>query len=66
MTTSMHALLGAYAVNSLSRRARSTFEAHLEGCLECRAELIRFRATTARLNELKLPSKPEDPSDSGR
>ncbi|MFA1538687.1 anti-sigma factor [Actinomadura monticuli] len=50
MTDDPHALAGAYALDAVDDAAeRRLFEAHLDGCESCAAELREFQATTARL-----------------
>lgn len=50
MTDDPHALAGAYALDAIDDAAeRRLFEAHLDGCESCAAELREFQATTARL-----------------
>ncbi len=46
---SLHLLTGAYAVNALDPAERAEFEAHLDDCAECSAEVRGLLETTARL-----------------
>ena len=49
MTTSLHALSGAYVVDALDDDERATFEEHLPGCLDCQAEVASLREAVAVL-----------------
>lgn len=51
MTTDLHSLMAPYALNALDSWERERFEAHLEQCDDCRAELAGFVATASRLGE---------------
>jgi anti-sigma-K factor RskA len=60
MTAELHVLVGAYALDALEDREQVAFEAHLDGCLPCAAELDGFRATVERLGSaVALPPAPE-------
>lgn len=48
-TGDMHALTGAYVVDALDEGERARFEAHLEHCADCRAEVAELSETTAML-----------------
>jgi anti-sigma-K factor RskA len=45
----IHTLTGAYAVDALPADERALFEAHLEACDACAAEVAELQATAARL-----------------
>lgn len=49
MTTDLHTLTGAYALDALDADERSSFEAHLAECDTCAAEVRGLRATGAVL-----------------
>ena len=49
MTTSIHALSGAYAVDALDDDERAGFEAHLPGCRDCQVEVAELRRAAAEL-----------------
>ncbi len=49
MTTDIHALVGAYALDAVDDLERAAFDRHLAGCETCRAELDELRETAARL-----------------
>ena len=51
MNTDIHALSGAYAVDALDDIERASFERHLAGCAECRAEVASLREASALLAE---------------
>lgn len=51
MSTEIHALSGAYAVDALDDLERAQFERHLAGCAECRAEVDSLREAAALLPE---------------
>ena len=60
MSAELHALVGAYALDALDDPEQVSFEAHLEGCPACAAELEGFRATVERLGSAAaLPLAPE-------
>ncbi|MCW2749892.1 MAG: hypothetical protein JWR83_1002 [Aeromicrobium sp.] len=58
MITDLHSLLAPYALDALDASEREAFEAHLEQCDTCRAELAGFVATAARLGEAAHQSPP--------
>lgn len=49
MTTDVHALAAAYALDALDADERAEFEAHLDGCDSCRKEIEGFTAVTTGL-----------------
>ncbi|MGH3496470.1 MAG: anti-sigma factor [Nocardioidaceae bacterium] len=49
MTTDLHTLVGAYAIDALTSQEQEQFEQHLATCQTCRDELDEFVATAARL-----------------
>ncbi len=60
MSAELHALVGAYALDALEDPEQVAFEAHLDGCPTCAAELEGFRATVERLGSaVALPPAPE-------
>ena len=58
MTTDLHALLAPYVLDALDAEERDHFEAHLEQCPNCRAELGGFQATATRLAEAQSQEPP--------
>lgn len=63
MTTDLHSLLAPYALDALDAWERQRFEAHLEQCAECRAELAGFFATAARLGDAAHEGPPAELRD---
>lgn len=51
MTTDLHSLVAPYALDALDPHERALFEAHLDRCSTCQAELPGFQATAARLGD---------------
>jgi anti-sigma-K factor RskA len=49
MTTDIHALVGAYALDAVDDLERVAFERHVADCEGCRSELDELRETAARL-----------------
>jgi anti-sigma-K factor RskA len=60
MTTDLHSLMAPYALNALDPWERERFEAHLEQCADCRAELAGFVATASRLGEAAHQAPPAE------
>jgi anti-sigma-K factor RskA len=58
MTSDIHALSGAYAVDALDETERAQFEKHLAGCAACRAEVQSFRETAAMMAEAEAEMAP--------
>ncbi|KGN34257.1 Anti-sigma K factor RskA [Knoellia sinensis KCTC 19936] len=59
MNPDTHALAGAYAVNAVTDEESRSFEAHLEVCADCRAEVTELRAAAAALAaDVELPPPP--------
>ncbi|TLM83279.1 anti-sigma factor [Pseudarthrobacter sp. NamE2] len=50
-----HQLLGAYLLGGLKPADRAGFEAHLEGCTECREELAGLETVPVLLDILPVP-----------
>ena len=51
MSTEIHALSGAYAIDALDDIERAQFERHLADCAECRAEVDSLREAASLLPE---------------
>jgi len=49
MTSDIHALVGAYALDAVDDLERAAFDRHVAECASCRAELDELRETAARL-----------------
>ena len=60
MTTDLHSLLAPYVLDALDPDEFSQFEAHLEHCPDCQAELGGFQATATRLAEAQSHMPPAD------
>jgi len=58
MTIDLHSLAGPYALHALSPEERAQFEAHLEQCADCRAEIAGFQETAARLGAAESQKPP--------
>jgi anti-sigma-K factor RskA len=58
MTSDIHALSGAYAVDALDDGERAQFEKHLAACAACRAEVQSFRETTALMTTTEAEEAP--------
>lgn len=58
MSSEIHALSGAYAVDALDDIERVQFERHLAACAECRAEVQSFRETAAIMSEAEAVPPP--------
>lgn len=58
MSTDIHALSGAYALDALDADERAEFEKHLAGCASCRAEVDSLREAAAGLAELTETAPP--------
>ncbi len=49
MTTDVHTLSGAYALDALSEQEAASFREHLRGCQACRVEVRELRDAAARM-----------------
>ena len=58
MTTDIHSLSGAYAVNALDDTERRAFEDHLAACATCRSEVAEFAAVTEALADEAAETPP--------
>ncbi|MHB9130056.1 MAG: anti-sigma factor family protein [Armatimonadota bacterium] len=52
--------LAAYENGSLAREQRTTLDAHLGDCAQCRQELTALRATARLLAAMPAPEMPDD------
>lgn len=59
MSEDLHQLAGAYALDALSDEEREQFEAHLNDCDVCQAEVAGFRDTAAMLGAGAAEPAPE-------
>lgn len=51
MSADLHSLLAPYALDALDHEERERFEAHLNQCTDCQAELKGFMSTAVRLGD---------------
>lgn len=58
MTTDLHALAGAYALNALDPDERAEFEAHLTSCPSCYAEIAEFGDVVAAMADADAVAPP--------
>lgn len=58
MTADLHSLIAPYALDALDADERSRFEAHLDQCADCQAELAGFMATAVRLGDAMSHTPP--------
>ncbi|KRC64840.1 hypothetical protein ASE12_08695 [Aeromicrobium sp. Root236] len=58
MTTDLHSLLAPYVLDALDPDERNRFEAHLEHCPDCSAELGGLQETATRLGEAQSQEPP--------
>jgi anti-sigma-K factor RskA len=58
MTIDLHSLMAPYALDALDNDERSRFEAHLDHCADCQAELSGFMATAVRLGASQTHTPP--------
>jgi anti-sigma-K factor RskA len=58
MSTDLHSLLAPYALDALDPDERARFEAHLDQCADCQAEIAGFTATAVRLGDVVSHAPP--------
>jgi anti-sigma-K factor RskA len=58
MSTEIHALAGAYALDAVNDVERTEFSRHLAGCEACGLEVAELRATAARLADSTWAAAP--------
>jgi anti-sigma-K factor RskA len=63
MTSDLHHLAAAYALDALDADERDRFEAHLDDCETCRRDVADFAATAVRLAEGAAVAPPSDLRD---
>jgi anti-sigma-K factor RskA len=59
MSTDVHTLSGAYALDALTPEEAAEFRRHLEGCPSCRDEVLEFRRAAARMGAAEAEAPPE-------
>jgi anti-sigma-K factor RskA len=57
-TLDLHTLAAPYSLDALDAHERARFEAHLDQCAECRAEVAGFHLTAVRLAEAEADTPP--------
>ncbi|CAN5569219.1 anti-sigma factor [soil metagenome] len=60
MSTDLHTLSGAYAVDALSADEARLFDTHLEGCQACRDEVRELQDAAARMGASESVAPPPD------
>jgi anti-sigma factor RsiW len=60
MSTDVHTLSGAYALNALGPEEAAEFRRHLEGCQACREEVRELQGAVARMGAAEAAAPPPD------
>jgi anti-sigma-K factor RskA len=60
MSTELHTLSGAFALDALSPQEAEEFRTHLEGCAVCRQEVRELREAAARMGEVEALAPPPE------
>jgi anti-sigma-K factor RskA len=60
MSTDVHTLSGAYALNALGPDEAAEFRRHLEGCQACRQEVRELRSAVARMGAAEAAPPPPE------
>jgi anti-sigma-K factor RskA len=58
MSTDLHTLSGAFAIDALTAEEADQFRTHLEGCAACREEVRELREAAARMGEVEAVAPP--------
>lgn len=58
MSTDLHTLSGAFALDALTADEAEEFRTHLEGCAVCRDEVRELRTAAARMAEIEAAAPP--------
>ena len=58
MSTDLHTLSGAFAIDALTAEEAEQFRTHLEGCAACREEVRELREAAARMGEVEAVAPP--------
>jgi len=58
MSTELHSLSGAFAIDALSAEDAAQFRTHLETCAVCRQEVRELRDAAARMGEVEALAPP--------
>jgi anti-sigma-K factor RskA len=60
MSTDVHTLSGAYALNALGPEEAAEFRRHLDGCPACREEVRELQSAVARMGAAEAAAPPAD------
>ena len=60
MSTDVHTLSGAYALNALGPEEAAEFRRHLEGCQACRQEVLELQSAVARMGAAEAAAPPPE------
>jgi anti-sigma-K factor RskA len=60
MSTELHTLSGAFALDALSPEEAAEFRTHLAGCAVCRQEVRELREAAARMGEVEAFAPPPE------
>ncbi|RYU13158.1 anti-sigma factor [Nocardioides iriomotensis] len=60
MSTELHTLSGAFALDALSHEEAREFRTHLEGCAVCRQEVRELRDAAARMGQVEALAPPPE------
>jgi anti-sigma-K factor RskA len=60
MSTELHTLSGAFALDALSPEEAREFRTHLEGCAVCRQEVRELRDAAARMGQVEALAPPPE------
>ena len=60
MSTDVHTLSGAYALNALAPEEAAEFRRHLESCEACREEVAELQVAVARMGAAEAATPPPD------
>jgi anti-sigma-K factor RskA len=60
MSTDVHTLSGAYALNALGPEEAAEFRRHLDGCQACREEVRELQSAIARMGAAEAVAPPPD------
>jgi anti-sigma-K factor RskA len=60
VTTDLHTLSGAYAIDALSLEDADLFKTHLDACPACRQEVRELQATAAEMGAAEAVASPPD------
>lgn len=58
MSTDLHTLSGAYALDALSAEEAAAFESHVKDCPACQVEIAELRSAAARMGESEAAVPP--------